>query len=41
MGGYLHLPNLSFFAADQIYDYIEKVKALEQYSERTFSDASA
>ena len=41
MGGYLYLPNLSFFAADQIYDYIEKVKALEQYSERTFSDTSA
>jgi hypothetical protein len=41
MGGYLHLPNLSFFAADQIYYYIEKVKALEQYSERTFSDVSA
>ena len=36
MGGYLNLPNLAFFAADQIYDYIEKVKALEQYSERTF-----
>jgi hypothetical protein len=37
MGGYLLLPNLSFFAADQIYDYTEKVRALEQYSERTFS----
>jgi len=37
MGGYLTPPNLSYFAADQIYDYIEKVRALEQYSERTFS----
>jgi hypothetical protein len=38
MGGYRHLPNLSFFAADQMYDYIEKVRALEQYSERAFGE---
>ena len=38
MGGYMNLPNLSFFAADQIYDYISKVRALELYSHRTLSE---
>jgi hypothetical protein len=33
MSGYALEPDLSFFAAGQIYDYIEKVRALEQYSE--------
>ena len=37
MSGYALDPDLSFFAAGQIYDYIEKVRALEQYSERAFS----
>jgi len=37
MSGYTSLPNLSFFAADQIHDYIEKVRALDEYSERSFS----
>jgi hypothetical protein len=37
MSGYALDPDLSFFAARQIYHYIEKVRALEQYSERTFN----
>jgi hypothetical protein len=37
MSGFALDPDLSFFAAGQIYDYIEKVRALEQYSERAFS----